>query len=368
MQIKRWLISIVIVLTVISGLGFVKFSQIQAAIAYGESFPEPSASVKSTYVETIQYSHIDRVVGQLVAPSLLNITGEYSGPVTYVGFKPGDLVTQGQVLLRQDVSLEQANLKAAKARLKLAKTNYQRLTQLLREKRVSENEVDAAEAEVSIADAEVDNLSAVIAKKTIVAPFTGNVGLEQFQVGQMLMANAPVTTLVGTDPTIWVDFSVPQTLTQPAIGEVVSVKLMQASGAMGQATIIAKQPTLNVNSRQQSYRAQLPNTDRVFSHNQVVSVTISSAPKQTVAVPTNAITRSHEGYYVYQLEQDEQQNWRAKPIQVNVGERVDDMHIVLSGLSGGEFIATEGAFKLSEGLRVFTDVPGQANTTLGGAR
>ena len=368
MHIKRWLISIVIVLVVVFSLGLVKFNQIQAAIAYGESFPEPSASVKSTFVESLSHSHVNEVVGQLVAPKLLSITSEFAGPVTFVGFGPGDNVEQGQVLLRQDISVEQANLKAARARLKLAKTNYQRLTQLLKEKRVSENEVDAAEAEVAIADAEVDNLTAVIAKKTITAPFTGSVGLEQFQVGQMLMVNHPITTLVGADQYIWVDFAVPQTLTQPSIGDIVNVELMQANGAMGQAKIIARQPTLDATSRQHSYRAQLLNRDRVFSHNQVVSVTIASKPKMTVAVPTNAVTRSHQGSFVYQLEQDAQQNWRAKPVEVVVGERVNDMHIVLSGLSGGEFIATEGAFKLSEGLLVYTEIPNQLTAVRGGAQ
>ncbi|WP_100643031.1 efflux RND transporter periplasmic adaptor subunit [Alteromonas facilis] len=366
MNIKRWLISIVIVLAVMFSLGFVKFNQIQAAIAYGESFPEPSASVKSTYVETMQYSQVNEVVGQLVAPKLLTITAEYNGPITYVGFNPGDVVQQGQVLLRQDVSLEQANLKAAKARLKLAQTNYQRLAQLFREKRVSENEVDASEADVTIAEAEVDNLTSVIAKKTVIAPFEGAVGLEQFQVGQMLMANNPITTLVGIDEYIWVDFAVPQTLKQPTIGETVNVKFMQSNSAIGQAKIIAKQPTVNANSRQHSYRALLPNNERLYSHNQVVSVSVSSMPQSTVAVPTNAITRSHDGYFVYELEQDEQQNWRAKPVQVEVGERVEDMHIVLGGLSGGEFIATEGAFKLSKGLLVFTDADDQLDPTLGG--
>jgi membrane fusion protein (multidrug efflux system) len=76
--------------------------------------------------------------------------------------------------------------------------------------------------------------------------------------------------------------------------------------------------------------------------------------QQVVVVPTNAIKRNHFGEFVYRLEKDEQQNWRAKAIKVELGERVEDQQIILSGLDVGEFIATEGAFKLQENLLVYT--------------
>jgi membrane fusion protein (multidrug efflux system) len=366
MQIKRWLISIIIVMTVIAGLGFVKFQQIQAAIAYGESFPEPSATVESTYVATIEHADTTKVVGELRAPRMITLTTEFPGIIVDVGFKPGEAVEAGQVLLRQDTSIEQANLRAAVARLNLATSTFARRKQLIESDRISQDQVDNAEAEMLIAKAEVERLNSVINKMTIVAPFSGTVGLEQFQVGQMLPANHEVTTVIGNDATIWVDFSIPQTLTQANIGDKVELELIGKNQTKRSARIIAKNPALDSHSRQQNYRAVLDNTDDQLSPNQMVNVYVSLASSSKIAVPTNAISRNHFGHFVYLLEKDNQQNYRAKPLQIEPGVRVGDMQIVLSGLRGGELIATKGAFKLSEDLLVYTQPPESSNTLAGG--
>ncbi|KID56172.1 RND transporter [Pseudoalteromonas luteoviolacea] len=358
MNIKRWLTAIFIVLVVIASLGFIKFSQIQAMIAFGESFPEPSASVKSTYAQAVEHTTHIKVVGQLQARQNMTISNEYPGQITFVGFNPGDTVNAGDVLIKLDTSIDEANLKAAKARVKLAKSTYARVVKLLEQKRISPDEVDQAEANVSIGEAEVQNLEALIAKKTITAPFAGHTGFDQYQVGQFLDVNSQITTMVGKDDAIWVDFHVPQTLSQPSIGSEVSISFSNNNQNVQsdyQAQIIAKKPSIDLNSRQQSYRALLPNTDKLFNHNQMAMVKIPSTTVNAVMVPTNAITRSHFGEFVYKLEKDDEQNWRATPIKVTLGDKVQDNQIVLSGLTGGEFIASEGAFKLRENLLVFTE-------------
>lgn len=364
MNIKRWLTAILIVVAVIGGLGLIKFNQIQAAIAFAATFPEPSATVKSTYVESVDHMRTIKVVGQLQAPRIMTISNEYAGPITEVGFKPGDVVEANQLLLQQDTSLERANLAAAKARHKLAVSTYERMEKLLSQDRISRDEVDRAEADVTIAEAEIANLSSVIDKKTIRAPFPGRVGLTQFQVGQLLDANSQITDLVGLDPTIWVDFSVPQTLPQLAIGDVVEVTVARLGTF--KATVIAKNPSVDVNSRQQSYRAELSNQAGDLSHNQMASVLVPLARQQAVVVPTNAITRSHFGDFVYGLEKDEAGNWRASAIEVELGEKIQDQQMVLSGLNGGEFIASEGAFKLRDNILVYTQLPDTTESQVGG--
>lgn len=364
MNIKRWLTSIAIIFVVIASLGFVKFQQIQAAIAFGESFPEPSGSVKSAVVSTVtRADHLD-VIGEAKATKSLNLTTELAGPITFVGFAPGDKVTKGQTLLRQDTSLEVPNLKAAQARLKLAKAQYQRQATLLKEKRTSENDVDMAEADMLIAAAEVENLSSIIQKKTLISPFDGIVGLEDYQVGQMLDANTMITQIIGDSEEIWIDFALPQTAYQPSVGDSVTVSTIGQNTATFSANIIARNPMVNSMSRQIMYRALLNNSKKLVSPNQMVSVRVSNAETARVVVPTNAIYRDHTGNYVYELKRDDENNWRAHPIKVELGKRVEDTQEIVSGLKGNEFIATEGAFKLSEGLLVYTNAP-DSNTNQG---
>lgn len=363
---SRWISSILIVFVVITSLGFVKYQQIMAAIAFGESFPEPSASIASTLTESLPYARSTKVIGQLRATQELMVRNEYPGEITYVGFQPGDIVQQGQVLVGIDTSIEEADLKAAKSRLKLAELTHSRMKKLLAQNRVSEDEVDSAEADISVTQSQVRNLEIVISKKTIKAPFTGQVGLNEFQQGELLAANTDITSLIAVNGDIWVDFAVPQTLPQPAIGDDISVEIVAARRNRFEARVIAKDAAINVSSRQQNYRAVLDNSKGLLSHNQLVSVYVSEASVEVVVVPTNAITRNHFGEFVYRLEKDDQQNWRAKAIKVELGERIGDQHIVLSGLKVGEFIATEGAFKLQENLLVYTRNTAEQGT-VGGA-
>lgn len=366
MSIKRWFISLFIVLTVIVSLGFVKFQQIQAAIAFGESFPEPSASVQSAVTESVPYARTTKVVGQLRATQEMVVRNEFAGEITFVGFTPGEVVPKGKLLMRIDTSIDEADLKAAQSRLKLAKLTYQRVKKLLAQNRVSEDEVDAAEAEIAVTKAEVKNLEIVIAKKNIRAQFAGRVGLNEFQVGELLAANSEITTLIGTGNEIWVDFAVPQTLPQPKVGDNIGIEVVARGSQRYQAQVIALDPFIDVGSRQQSYRGILDNSQGELQHNQLVSVFVSEPETSVVVVPTNAIKRNHFGDFVYRLEKDELQNWRAKPVKVELGEKIQDQQIILTGLNVGEFIATEGAFKLQENLLVYT----QADTaeSIGGSK
>lgn len=367
MNITRWLSAVFILLVVILGLGFIKFGQIQAAIAFAESFPEPSASVVSTYAQTSEYTKTTKVIGQVKATKTLTISNEYPGAITLVGFKPGDVVDQDQVLLKIDSSVEQANLAAAKARLTLASKTLQRFKKLVDQNRISQDEVDRAEAEVAVAQAEIDNLQVIIAKKVIKAPFAGRIDLSQYQVGQLLDANSQIAQLIGIGDEIWVDFSIPQTLTQLSVGDEVQVTLSSSNTAevIRTARVIAKHASLDANSRQQTYRALLDNSEQRFIHNQIVNVVVPTQQRRVVMVPTNAVTRSHFGEFVYQLVKDEAGNWRAKPVKVELGDKVQDMQVVLSGLTGSELIASEGAFKLRENILVYTQEP-ELTAAIGG--
>lgn len=360
MNIKRWIVSLFIIAIIISTLGFIKFNQIQAAIAFGESFPEPSAAVKSSYVEYLDYSETSKVIGQLQATKAIDLRNEYAGLITNVHFQPGDLVEKDQVLLEQDITIEQADLLAANARLTLAQSTLTRLSKLLKQKRVSPDQVDQAQADVAIAKSQIANLRAIIDKKVIRAPFSGVLGLTNYHVGELLGANTSLTSLIAQDEKIWVNFKLPQTLPQLAIGDDISVSLIATTPDTSDqltATVIAKNTAIDIAARQLAYRAELDNSRLQLHHNQMVSVVVSTPTKPMLAVPSNAIARNQLGAFVYALNQDDSENWRAQSIQVELGARQGDMQLIKHGLNGDEFIATEGAFKLRDQLLVYTQAP-----------
>ena len=355
MNFYRWFVAIFILLVTILGLGFVKFQQVQAAMAMAEAFPEPSAAVNTVVAEKSEYRPSIEVTGQVQAIRIVELQNELPGVIDFVDFNGGDTVNQGQLLLSQITKEEKAQLTAAKATLKQTQNNFARMQKLVQSDKVSQQEFDDADAQYKIAKANVTNLESVIAKKQIRAPFNGKLGLETYQVGQYLAANSVLTTLVDDGPVVWVDFQLSQTHRRLNIDEQVYVRsISQGNQAQWhKAKVIASNSQINANSRHMTYRAEISEGGKWLQHNEIVKVKVGETPLQVVKVPSAAVIRSKAGDFVYELVEDETGQQRAKPVAVVTGTRIGDEQIILSGLDSGALIATEGAFKLYEGILVY---------------
>ncbi|MFD2167034.1 efflux RND transporter periplasmic adaptor subunit [Thalassotalea euphylliae] len=357
MHIKRWFVALFIISVTIGGLGFFKFQQIQAAMAMAASFPEPSATVKTEVTELSQFNPSYQVNGQIVAKRIVTLQNELPGVITQLDMTPGSQATKGQLLLSLNVSEETAQLDSAKARLKLAANNFDRMAALIKEDKVSQQQYDQAEADYFVAKADIANLESIIAKKQITAPFSGKVGLEAHQLGQFLSANSAITTLVGDDSDIWVDFNLPQTQSQPNIGDQVIINAIRQGKKVVElnATVIARKAAMQVESRHITYRAEIKGGSESFVHNELVKVTVGGQSQQVVVVPNSAVIRDAAGAYVYTLEEDNNKSLRANKVAVTLGKRFDDNLVITSGLAPNLLIATQGAFKLHPGLLVYVE-------------
>ncbi|WP_448555656.1 efflux RND transporter periplasmic adaptor subunit [Thalassotalea montiporae] len=358
MHIKSWLTALLIIVTTIGGLGFFKFQQIQAAMAMAEAFPEPSAAVKTHITQSREYVPSYQVNGQIVAKQIVQLQNELPGIIYQVNFAGGDKVNQGDLLLSLNTSEEQAQLASAKATLKLRKSNFARMATLVKQNKVSQQEFDLAEAEMDIAKSNIENLQSIIAKKQIVAPFTGVVGLDTYQVGQFLPSNSTITTIVGDDANIWVDFQVPQTKRRLNLNETVVVTAIGQNGEAQRfaAKIVGQNAQMQASSRHMIYRAEINDGATHFRHNELVKITINAKAQQLVVVPNSAVVRNQLESFVYQLVQDDNKAYRAQKLVVSLGERLGDEQVILAGLEVGTLIATEGSFKLRPGLLVYPEM------------
>ena len=162
---KRMIVTLGITLAILAGLGFVKFKQIQTAIAQGAAFQPPPES--------------------------------------------GQAIHAGDVLAVLDTRQERAQLAALEAQRELARLTFDRMQGLLNERVVSQAELDRATADYRQTDARVGEVRAVIDRKTIRAPFSGILGIRQVNLGQYLAGGAELVELQSLNP-IYVNFSVPQ--------------------------------------------------------------------------------------------------------------------------------------------------------------
>lgn len=361
MKIRQWLVTIIILAAVISGL-YVYKSSLQESASAGNGNFEPSATVNAATAMRVDYQETLKVSGEVQAFKSISLNNEYAGQIIALNAKSGSLVQKGQVLVELDHRDEDARLIAAQAQLTLTKQTHRRYLKLKKNREISDELVDQAAAAVEVAKSDVAILETTIAKKKLRAPFEAEIGIHNIEVGQYLDNNSQVLTLIGVNEYTLIDFYLPQVYRELSIGSLVKVSQMNQTESFD-AQIIAIDPQLARTSRSLKYRAQVKSSVLSLKPNTLVSVHSPIASKVSlISVPDVAITRDPLGSYVFVLEAEAEGVYRAKQIKVTLGERNADSVMVLSGLEEGALIATKGAFKLFPQMKVFIAESLAANT------
>jgi membrane fusion protein (multidrug efflux system) len=353
-QLKRWLITIFTLLCIVAILGFIKFTQIKAAIAFGESFPEPSETVVTMTVESSTWRPNLQVVGEVKAQRSVELRNEFEGIITRVEFPSGGQVEKGDLLVQLDVAPEIAQLEAINAEIELAKLDVKRFTDLLKVNASSRDQLDRANSQLLVNRARARALQASIDRKTIRAPFSGTTSIHDWEVGTYIAANSIVTSLVGDLSDVWVDFSVPQWQANIELGSEVRIAAPDLLNDTLQASVTAVNQQIASTSRSVLVRATLDNSQAKFKPGTIVNVLFPIDDyKKVYPIANEALRFDTFGSYVFKLEKDNKGDWRAKRQAVSVASRELDQAMVTSGIESGDVIATVGAAKLTEGLLVY---------------
>lgn len=365
MRWLSWTGVVVICFGLAGALGTYKYNQIQAAIERGKSFPEPAEAVEVYSVKEISRQASLSVTGEVVATQSATLQNELKGRIVLVGFAPGAVVRQGQVLLQLDISQEQAQLAEARADQQIAKLALERAERLVRNGAGSVEARDQGRAQFDAARARVTAFSALIDKKTLRAPFDAIASLHQLENGQFLDAGTEITELVGVSDYIWIDFALPQDNARISIGSTVNIEVSESGPALT-AKVIARDASINVRSRNLRLRAQLPSKAANLLPGMLVRITVPMGVVQmATVVPATAVRRDALGPSVYVLEEVEengQRKTRARKRNVRVAslpseDLAEDLVVILQGLAVGEEIAAIGAFKLRDGALVIPSEP-----------
>lgn len=351
------IIAIVGLVVVILALLGIKGAQIGSMIKAGKSFVPPPESVSSAKVETADWPGARTAVGTLVAVRGVVLGSEITGTVREISFDSGMSVKKGAVLVRLDISTEQAQLQSARADAALAKTTLERHLRLRSSGANTPGDLDAAEARAKQTEATVAGLEATIAKKTIRAPFDGRIAIRQVELGQVLSSGTPIASLQSVNP-IYAEFSLPQqSLADVKVGQKVRVRtdIFPGSSWDGEVTVI--NPEVDVVTRNVRIRATLNNPDGRLTPGMFANVDVLSSEKHPVTViPATSVIFAPYGDSVYAIEDAKGTDGKTKTVArqkfVRLGERRGDFVAVTSGLSAGEAVVSSGAFKLRNGMPV----------------
>ncbi len=362
MKVKAMLLCMAGVVVVVGLLAGSKALQIGAMISQGKKMKMPSEVVTAATAQADSWESLVTAVGSLEAVQGVMVTAEVTGRVTGIAFEPGTRVKAGDLLVQQDIAAETAQLRAAEASAALARINFERSKKMLATKVVAESNYDNAEAQVKQTLAQADNIRAIIAKKTIRAPFSGRLGIRLVNIGQIIKEAEPIVSLQALDP-IFVNFSVPQQQL-PLIRPGLAVRLTSDALPAGQVVagkITALNPNVDAASRNIKVQATVTNPDELLRPGMFANVAIVLPGENPVlAIPATAILYApySDSVFVVEEAKAEGDGKAGKVVRqqfVRLGEKRGDFVAVLSGLKAEEMVVSTGVFKLRNGQSVVVD-------------
>jgi len=334
----------------------IKFLQIGKMMSMPQTMP-PTA-VSSTSVKEEAWAPRLTAVGSVSAVQGAVISAELAGIVSEIDFQNGAEAKKGEVLMKLDTSQEEALLRSAEAEAQLAKTDLERARDLAMKKVVSSAELDSAQSKFRRLNAVVDQMRSSIAKKTLIAPFDGQLGIRKVNVGQMINAGQQVVGLTALDP-VYVDFALPeQYLPKLSKDLEVTVHADALPGRDFKGKLTAINSMVDPVTRNVPLQATLDNPDHALHPGMFAKVEVTlPETKKTIVIPGSAVSYAPYGDSVFVIEKQKdpktgQESQVLRQQFVRIGEARGDFVAVTQGLKPGETVVSAGVFKLRNGMTV----------------
>jgi membrane fusion protein, multidrug efflux system len=354
-----FVILFVLFLALVAGFGFVKFTQIQGFITMAKSgaFEPPPTAVTTDVAQRTEWQPTLESVGTVTAVNGVTVSTDLAGIVRQIAFESGSKVREGDLLVHLDTTQEEAQLHSAEAQRDFAAVSLKRDKDLVEKHAISQSDYDNADAVFRQNQASVDQFKALIARKTLRAPFDGVAGIRQVNLGQYLKEGDMVVTLQAFDP-IYVNFSLPQQdLSKLIIGEPVQLRVDAFPDQIFNGAITAINSLVDQATRNVQVQATFKNSDFRLRPGMFAKVSVVLSERQNVvAIPATAIHYAPYGdsiFVVSELKDPQGKEYKGVKEQfIKTGQSRGDMIAVVSGLKPGDEVVTSGVFRLKSGAHV----------------
>jgi membrane fusion protein, multidrug efflux system len=332
------------ILAVFLVLADMKALQFRAMAAMGAKMGPPPTTVTSAVVKEEDWAPVLSAVGSISAVQGAILSTDLAGTVAQVNFQSGGDAKKGDVLVKLVAPQEEADLE-------LARSDLARARDLAARKVISKADLDAAESKLK-------QKEGVVQHKEVRAPFDGQLGIRQVNVGQNIKDGQQVVALTALDP-VYVDFALPQQeLAKLSTGLDVVVRSDAIPGREFKGKLTAMNSMVDSVTRNVTLQATLENPDHALRPGMFAKVELLLPEKQkALVVPGSAISYAPFGdsVFVIDKQKDPKTGKESQTIRqqfVKVGEARGDLVSITDGLKGGETIVSTGVFKLRNGTPV----------------
>jgi len=298
-------------------------------------------------------------VGTIEANERVEIQPEVAGLIQQVLFEEGDSATKGQTLFVMDSRTEAAAVAEAEAEKQLAEANLKRARLLTDSKAISQQELDQLESVRAVKSAVLNVAQENLAKRSIIAPFNGELGARFVSPGQYVTAGTPLVTLVDKDR-VKVRFRIPErqlSLLHHGQPGRLSVAAWPDETFAGAVDLI--DPVVDASTRTVEIRLLVNNPDRQLRPGMFarVSVVVDTRP-DAIVIPEAALIPSMDKFSVYAV-----RDGIARLQAVELGVRLPGRTEIVEGLEPESEFVTGGIQKIVDGMKV-TALPVATNASV----
>ena len=313
----------------------------------------PPQSVTAATVGFSDWQPEVSAVGSLRAVRGVDVTTEVTGLVRALRFTSGDDVKAGQVLVELNADAEIAQQHALEAAADLSATVYERDKAQYEAQAISKAQLDADAADLKNRRAQAAAQAALVAKKTLRAPFAGRLGITTVNPGQYLNTGDKVVTLQAVDP-VYVDFKLPQQqLAMIATGQTVNLTTDAFAGVKFAGKITAIDPRVDAATRNFQAEATIPNPERRLMPGMFARVAVLAGDtRRYLTLPQTAITYNPYGATVFVAQKKPggtDKDFIAQQSFVTLGPTRGDQVAIVKGVREGDVVVTSGQLKLNNG-------------------
>ena len=310
----------------------------KAAPGAGKGGPAAPVAVAVIQVKPSTVQEDLQAVGSLQSNESVILRPEVSGRIAAIGFKDGQVVRKGQMLIALDNSLNAAEVAQMQAENDLALANLKRSEDLASRKFISSSAQDTAASNAQVAEAKLKLAQARLSKMRILAPFDGVVGIRGVSLGDYVKDG---TDLVNVEDVriLKVDFRLPErNLSQIKSGQSIEVVADALPGERFAGHIDAINPRVDANGRSLEIRGRLENTAGKLRPGMFVRVRVIVGERaNALLVPEESIVPQGAEFFVYKVVEGQ-----ARRVPVKIGVRREALVEIVEGLSTGDQVVTAG--------------------------
>ncbi|GAA3111657.1 efflux RND transporter periplasmic adaptor subunit [Rhizobium viscosum] len=279
------------------------------------------------------------------------VTPQATGTIREILIKSGDMVKQGQVLAKLD-SEEQV---IAQGQAQVALNSALEKSSLYHNIKSSVSRMDVFDSEIAEQNARLQLQAADLnlARRNIVAPIDGIVGIVPVNIGDNVTTSTPIVTL--DDRTeILIDYWVPERFANTvSVGQVVEATSVARPGKVFSGVLEAVDNRIDAASRTLRLRGRIDNSSDELRAGMSFSVSMKFAGDKYPAVNPLSVQWDAQGSFVWQVTGD-----KSHKVRVTVVQRNPDYVLVKADLKDGDQIVTQGLQRVRENgaVRTATDL------------